>query len=103
MLYLTHARLEQIDQQAPPPSRARRGKAMQSKIESWSTVRLAPRVANQVRKYTETADTSFSKVIAALMRLGLEGQENRKQVKERENLVDADPKHVYKLVMNSGR
>ncbi len=56
---------------------------------------LAPGLANQVARYAETVDTSMSKAIAALVRLGLESQENRKREffkKLRENLANNDPK-----------
>jgi hypothetical protein len=43
------------------------------------TVALVPSVAVQVECYAETADTSMSKAIAALVRLGLENQENRRR------------------------
>ena len=47
--------------------------------ESRYTVGLEPTLASQVERYAETADTSMSKAIAALVRLGLESQELRKQ------------------------
>ena len=49
-----------------------------SKVESRYTVGLAPSLADQVQRYAETVDTSMSKAIAALVRFGLESQENRK-------------------------
>jgi hypothetical protein len=41
--------------------------------ESRYTMGLAPALADQVARYARTADTSMSKAIAALVRLGLEG------------------------------
>ena len=62
--------------------------------ESRYTVGLAPSVAKQVAHYAEAVDTGLSKAIAALVRLGLDGQENRKREffrKLKENLGDDDP------------
>ena len=50
-----------------------------SKVESRYTVGLAPGVASQVARYAETVDMSMSKGIAALVRIGLESQEDRKR------------------------
>lgn len=50
-----------------------------STSESRYTVGLAPALADQVARYAETVDSSMSKAIAALVRLGLDGQEQRKQ------------------------
>ena len=65
------------------------------------TVGLAPSLASQVERYAETADTSMSKTIAALVRLGLESQEERKREffrKLKENLGNDNPKQQDKLV-----
>ena|ERR1700752_1977161 len=86
--------------------RRRRGRAKstrghQSRIESRYTVGLAPGLAHQVERYAEAVDTSMSKAIAALVRLGLENQENRKREffkKLRENLASDDPKQEDRLV-----
>ena len=48
-------------------------------VESRYIVGLAPGVANQVARDAETVDTSMSKAIAALVRIGLESQEDRKR------------------------
>jgi hypothetical protein len=67
----------------------RRGNA-----QSRYTVALAPAVADNVARYARTADTSMSKAIAALVRLGLEGQESRKRDffgKLKANLANDDP------------
>lgn len=43
------------------------------------TVGLAPALASQVEQYAKTSDTSMSKAIATLVRLGLEWQEIRRR------------------------
>jgi len=71
------------------------------KSESRYTVALIPNLANQVERYAETIDTSMSKAIAALVRLGLESQENRKRDffrRLKENLADDDPHQQDRLV-----
>jgi hypothetical protein len=71
------------------------------KVESRYTVGLAPSLASDVRRYAETVDTSVSKAISALVRLGLESQENRKREffkKLKENLADDDPNQQDRLV-----
>jgi len=65
------------------------------------TVRLAPSLADQVQRYASAVDTSMSKAIAALVRLGLENQENRKREffnRLKENLANNDPKQQDRLV-----
>ena len=77
------------------------GKSHQSKVEPRYTVGLAPSLANKVQRYAETVDTSMSKAIATLVRLGLEMQENRKREffrKLKENLANDDPKHQDRMV-----
>src|SRR5882762_5280678 len=77
------------------------GRNHQSKVVSRYTVGLAPGLANQVQRYAETVDTSISKAIAALVRLGLESQENRKREffkRLKENLADEDPNQQDRLV-----
>ena len=72
-----------------------------SKVESRYTVGLAPSVANQVTRYAQTVDTSMSKAIAALVRIGLESQEDRKRdffKRLKENLADDDPSQQDRLV-----
>jgi hypothetical protein len=54
-----------------------------------------------VERYAEAADTSMSKAIAALVRLGLENQENRKReffTKLKSNLANDDPDQQDRLV-----
>src|SRR2546430_17597672 len=72
-----------------------------AKVESRYTVALAPSLAAQVQRYAETVDASMSKAIAALVRLGLESQENRKREffkRLKENLADDDPDQQDRLV-----
>jgi len=64
-------------------------------------VALAPAVADNVARYARTADTSMSKAIAALVRLGLEGQESRKREffgKLKANLETDDPSQQDRMV-----
>ena len=49
------------------------------KAEPRYTVGLAPSLATEVEHYARISDTSMSKAIAALVRLGLEGRENRER------------------------
>src|SRR4051812_31764984 len=79
---------------APEPKR-------QTLQESRYTVGLAPAVAEQVARYAQTADTSMSRAIATLVRLGLEGQESRKRQffsKLKSNLANDDPSQQDQLV-----
>jgi hypothetical protein len=72
-----------------------------SKPETRYTVGLPSPVASQVERYAETVDASMSKAIAALVRLGLESQENRKREffkRLRENLSHHDPSDQDRLV-----
>jgi hypothetical protein len=81
---------------AQKPRRSHAGK-----IESRYTVALVPTLANQVQKYAETVDTSMSKAIAALVRLGLDSQEHRKREffkRMKENLAKDDPAQQDRLV-----
>ena len=89
-----------------PPKRIRRSKqtpakSPQRKNESRYTVGLAANLASQVERYAETVDTSMSKAIAALVRAGLEAQENRKREffrRLKENLANDDPNQQDRLV-----
>ena len=79
----------------------KRGKSHQTKVELRHTVGLAPSLAKEVRRYAETVDASISKAIAALVRLGLESQEQRKREffrKLKENLASDDPNQQDRLV-----
>src|ERR1700674_1961336 len=65
------------------------------------SVGLPSTVASQVERYAETVDTSMSKAIAALVRLGLESQANRKSEffkRLKENLAKDDPKEQDLMV-----
>ena len=76
------------------PSRRTSAGRRQVHPQSRYTVALAPNVADNVARYARTADTSMSKAIASLVRLGLEGQESRKREffgKLKTNLADDDP------------
>ena len=87
--------------------RSRVDRAPKSKTRRSSTpgprysVGLSSTVANQVERYAETADTSISKAIAALVRLGLESQANRKREffkKLKENLAKDDLNEQDRIV-----
>jgi hypothetical protein len=80
---------------------ARPRKEIRRKAESRYSVGLAPGLAHQVERYAETVDTSMSKAIAALVRLGLEGQENRKREffrKLKDSLASDDPRQQDRMV-----
>ncbi len=65
------------------------------------SVGLPSSVAGEVERYAGTADTSVSKAIASLVRLGLESQANRKKEffeKLNENLAKDDPKEQDRMV-----
>ncbi len=65
------------------------------------TVGLAPKLAHQVERYAKANDSSMSKAIAALVRIGLEGQEHRKREffkKLKANLANADASREDELV-----
>ena len=65
------------------------------------SVGLPSTVASQVERYAETVDASMSKAIAALVRLGLESQTNRKREffkRLKENLAEDDPKEQDRIV-----
>ena len=71
------------------------------KAELRYSVALPRVIANQVERYAETIDTSMSKAIAALVRLGLMNQEDRKREffrKLKENLAGGDSKQEDRLV-----
>ena len=77
------------------------GKSRQRQGESRHTVGLAPSLASQVQRYAETVDTSMSKAIAALVRLGLESQEQRKREffkRLKENLANDEPGQQDRVV-----
>jgi hypothetical protein len=85
-------------------SRVHRGKARintRGKPETRYTVGLPSPIAVQVERYAETVDASMSKAIAALVRIGLESQENRKREffkRLKANLANGDPKDQDRVV-----
>ncbi|MCX6591000.1 MAG: hypothetical protein NTZ56_05695 [Acidobacteria bacterium] len=76
--------------------RGSRRSALKGKASTGSaryTVGLTPALAHQVERYAKANDSSMSKAIAALVRVGLEGQEHRKREffsKLKANLASAD-------------
>ena len=65
------------------------------------SVGLPSTVATEVKRYAETIDSSVSKAIAALGRLGLENQASRKREffkRLKENLAKDDPKEQERVV-----
>jgi hypothetical protein len=65
------------------------------------SIGLPSTVASQVERYAATLDASMSKAIAALVRLGLESQANRKSEffkRLKENLAKDDPKEQDRMV-----
>ena len=65
------------------------------------SVGLPVTIATEVERYAETVDSSMSKAIAALVRLGLENQSNRKREffrRLKENLAKDDPKEQDRMV-----
>jgi hypothetical protein len=65
------------------------------------SVGLPSTLAKQVERYAATVDASMSKAIAALVRLGLESQANRKREffkKLKENPANDDPKEQDRMV-----
>ena len=85
----------------PRRSAVKSGSSHQSKTESRYTVALPAALAHQVEQYAATLDTSMSRAIAALVRLGLQNQENRKREffkKLKENLANANPNQEDRLV-----
>lgn len=82
---------------APPKARSSR----RSNLGARYTVGLSSTLASQVEHYAETVDTSISKAIAALVRLGLESQTSRKREffeKLKANLAKDDPSEQDRLV-----
>ena len=84
------------------PAIAKSGRAKSRRtIEPRYTVALSPDIVPQVEEYAETIDTSMSKAIAALVRLGLESQEDRKREffkRLKQNLAADDPKQQDRFV-----
>ena len=93
--------------EAKTPKRGREAGVRKSKADRGSkpgprySVGLPSTLAKQVERYAETVDASMSKAIAALVRLGLESQANRKREffkKLKENLARDDPKEQERMV-----
>lgn len=89
------------------PRRSRKDGLPKSKVNRRGTpgprytVGLPSAVASQVERYAETVDASMSKAIAALVRLGLESQANRKREffkRLKENLAKDDPQEQDRMV-----
>ena len=73
----------------------------ENETQSRYTVGLSRVLARQVERYAATTDTSVSKALATLVRLGFESQADRKRVffkKLKENLANDDPKQQERLV-----
>jgi len=73
----------------------------QNESQSRYTVGLSRGLAHQVERYAETTDTSVSKAIATLVRLGIESQADRKREffkKLKANLAHDDPRQQERLV-----
>lgn len=90
-------------------ARARRSRADSRKSKSNRRGKTGPRysvglpssVVREVEKYAATADTSMSKAIAALVRIGLDTQVKRKREffdRLKANLANDDPKEQDRLV-----
>ena len=79
----------------------RAGRALAVKSEVRYTVALTRSVASQVQRQAKTSETSMSKAIAMLVRLGLEGQQTRKKAffqKLKVNLAEDDSAAQDRLV-----
>ena len=89
------------------PGRTREARVRKPKTNRRGTpgprysVGLPSAIASQVERYAEMVDASMSKAIAALVRLGLESQANRKREffkKLKDNLAEEDPKEQDRIV-----
>ena len=72
-----------------------------SKVDPRYTVALESPLADDVARYADSLDTSMSKAIATLVRIGLESQAQRKREffqKLRQNLASNDPSQEDRLV-----
>ena len=89
------------DRKSSRGSRPTASKGDASSGSARYTVALAPSLAHQVESYAKANDSSMSKAIAALVRIGLEGQDQRKREffkKLKANLASADPSREDELV-----
>ena len=87
--------------QRPAVRRTNPGASTRPKPGMRYTVGLPSPLALEVERYAETVDTSMSKAIAALVRLGLESQANRKREffeRLKKNLANDDPSDQDRLV-----
>src|SRR5471032_2751146 len=87
--------------QRPTVRPTKPGASSRAKPGARYTVGLPSPLAVEVERYAETVDTSMSKAIAALVRLGLESQANRKREffeRLKKNLADDDPNKQDRLV-----
>ena len=90
-----------INRKSSRGSRRTASKGSASTGSARYTVALAPSLAHQVERYAKANDSSLSKAIAALVRIGLEGQEHRKREffkKLKANLANADASREDELV-----
>jgi hypothetical protein len=74
--------------------------AIRSKLEPRYNVGLPADLARQVEEYAEVADTSVSKAIATLVRLGIESRPQRKRAflkKLRANLANENPRQQDRM------
>lgn len=74
--------------------------AIRTKLEPRYNVGLPADLAKQVEQYAEVADTSVSKAIATLVRLGIESRPQRKRAflkKLRANLANDDPRQQSRM------
>ena len=84
--------------QRSPRKQVRRGAV---KVAARYSVGLEPGIVQEVERYAHTTDSSMSAAIAALVRIGLEGQEHRKREffkKLKANLASDDPEQQDRLV-----
>ncbi|MBL8227519.1 MAG: hypothetical protein JNL98_03545 [Bryobacterales bacterium] len=89
------------DRKSSRGSRRTASKGSASTSSARYTVGLAPGLARQVERYATANGSSMSKAIAALVRIGLEGQEQRKRdffKKLKANLATADTSREDELV-----
>ena len=83
------------------PQLAAKRKTSRSKTESRVSVGLPGALVRRVERYADRTDTSMSKAIAALVRLGLDSQEQRKREflkKLRANLDNTNPTQQDRLI-----
>ena len=82
-------------------SQRRSNGKLPNKIEPRYSVGLPSPIARRVERYAEEVDMSMSKAITALVRIGLESQQDRRRQffkRLSENLGNDDPKEQDRLV-----